>query len=360
VGTVCIESVNRRLRLRFFVDGLRRAFSLKMEDTKDNRIRAALVARQIEVDILSNTFDHSLQRYKPSAKLVPQNLTVTELFDNFIAYKATGGVRPSTLDKYKALLNHLRSHKVGSMVAKVVGPEVAKEFSLSIKDGLAPAIYKERIGLLAACWRWAKLPLNPWGNIYKSLRARKPPPKPFTTEEVRDIIAAFRGHKYYHHYADFVEFLFLSGVRTGEARGLTWGNVAPDFKSVLIAESMTKGERIPTKTGKIRRIPLCKRLRQMLAQRKPIGVSPDDLVFPSLTGLPIDELNFAKRAWKSTLQQLGITYRRPYLTRSTFVSHMIAAGVSPVVVAAISGHSLRVLYESYAGVVTNVEIPDLY
>ncbi len=47
-------------------------------------------------------------------------------------------------------------------------------------------------------------------------------PKPFTSEEIKAIIQGFEQDRYYSHYAGFVEFLFGTGCRTGEAIGLCW------------------------------------------------------------------------------------------------------------------------------------------
>jgi integrase len=56
-----------------------------------------------------------------------------------------------------------------------------------------------------------------------------------------------------------------------------------------------------------------------------------------------------------------VTYRKPYLTRSTFVSHCLQARMPPAVVAEITGHDVKTLYRDYAGcIVARPEIPDLY
>jgi len=53
-------------------------------------------------------------------------------------------------------------------------------------------------------------------------------PRPFSKEEMGAIIQAFRTDRYYSPYGDFVQFLFETGCRTGEAIGLRWGHLSDD------------------------------------------------------------------------------------------------------------------------------------
>ncbi|MBD2308872.1 site-specific integrase [Chroococcidiopsis sp. FACHB-1243] len=359
-GTVSVESFRGRLRLRFRIDGIQKTLAVNLDDTKENRIRASLIARQIELDLLGGTFDHTLEKYRPSPQKPPliQNITVATLFEQFIDSKVED-VSASTLSKYKSTLGHIKEHAIGNKLVPTIGVDAAKEFASFLKPKLSERVYKERLGLLAACWSWTKQPDNPWKVIQGRVRvAPRRRPAPFTKSEVRAIIQAFKENRYYHHYAPYVEFLFLSGVRTGEARALRWGSVGSN--TIWIGESISKGKRGTTKTNRDRHIPINHKLRKLLNGIKPRDARPDDLVFPSPTGKPIDEHNFAMRAWKKILGKLGIPYRRPYLTRATFISHALESGMSPVTVAAITGHDVRVLYDFYVGLVKDVHIPDLY
>ncbi len=78
---------------------------------------------------------------------------------------------------------------------------------------------------------------------------------------------------------------------------------------------------------------------------------PDDLVFPSPKGGAIDDQNFRPRAWKKILAECSIEYRRPYALRHSAISHALANGANPIDVAAQTGHSVKVLFETYAHVI---------
>ena len=60
---------------------------------------------------------------------------------------------------------------------------------------------------------------NPWQELKVRLKPTQMP-KPFTLSDVKKIIQTFREHPRFQHYADYVQFKFETGCRTGEANGL--------------------------------------------------------------------------------------------------------------------------------------------
>jgi integrase len=378
-GTVVVEKFKNRLRLRWRVTGERYCLSLGLPDTKESRKLAEVKARQIELDIISGNFDRTLTKYKPQSLVqskpaaIVNLITCGELFQQFIDYKAKF-LHPRSLDRYKTTLKYLQQfHCNGtSRISLADKPAIhleqscSEQFNLWLKSKNAERARKERLILLSACWVWGKtrgiVETNPWQDLQKQVReAPKQPPKPFTKDEVRAILAAFKTHLQYKHYADFVEFMFLTGVRTAEAIGLRWQHISEDFASVWIGESLSRGVRKSTKTNKARYIPLNDKLKTLLKARVPENYQPDDLVFPSPDGLPIDDHNFRNRAWLKILEQAGVEYRKPYNTRHTFVSMCLEAGMNPVVVASITGHDVQTLYRNYAGcVVSRPSVPELF
>lgn len=226
---------------------------------------------------------------------------------------------------------------------------------------MSPLTLKERITLIKGCWDWAQkqglLESNPWGE----LRVRVPPqpkPRPFTKDEVRKILAAFQQSRYYRHYADFVEFMFHTGLRTGEGIGLRWEHVSPDCSQIWIGESISRGVRKETKTNVARTLTLPLDLQKMLMRRR--ETAEGELVFTAPRGGPIDDHNFRNRAWEKCLNVAGVEYRKPYITRSTFVSHCLASGMNPAALAELTGHDIETLYRDYAGSIESTpKVPKL-
>jgi integrase len=130
-------------------------------------------------------------------------------------------------------------------------------------------------------------------------------PKPFTSEEIKAIIQGFKTDKYYSHYVEFVEFLFGTGCRTGEAIGLCWKHLSGDCSTVWIGESLSRGVRKSTKTNRARTIALTPKLQDILISLKPENIDPELPVFTSSKGNYIDDHNFRNRAWKSVLSKVG-------------------------------------------------------
>jgi integrase len=95
---------------------------------------------------------------------------------------------------------------------------------------------------------------NPWEAVLRRIKVPpKQAPKPFTREEMSAVITAFRSDRYYSFYADYVEFLLLSGVRIGEANSLRWRHVADDCSTMWIGESLSRGVRkITTRLGRLK------------------------------------------------------------------------------------------------------------
>jgi integrase len=174
----------------------------------------------------------------------------------------------------------------------------------------------------------------------------------------QDVLAPITTHRY---YTDFVTFLFGTGCRTGEAVGLQWCHLSEDYTKVWIGESVSRGKRKATKTNKAREFKLPSYRVTLRSSRKPVDAKPTDWVFPALEGGPIDAQNFRNRAWTAVLEQAGVTYRKPYSTRHTFITHALAKGVNPMLVAEMTGHDPETLLKYYAtDIQGGLQCPDIF
>ncbi len=358
-GTVRVEVFKDRLRLAWSWQGKRFWLYIGLPDSRANRKAAEIKARTIELDMTSGNFDPSLAKYKPELQ---QQILVTELFDRFLAYKQRQ-VTDRTFTKYIGLQKHVSAF-FGNKTTVSVTETVSENFRswLLVDRKLSPITVRERIVMMNACWEWAikkKLVTeNPWADIKTSVPPKQRP-QPFTIAEITAIVHKFRSDSNLSNYADYVEFKFGVGLRTGEAAALTWQHCSPECDRIWIGESLSNGSRKSTKTNKARTVPLTPRLQQILLSRASADSGLDDLIFTSHEGKAIDAKNFCKRYWKPALAELGIAYRQPYTTRHTLISHGLESGMNPVAIAALTGHDVRTLYENYAGLVNPPQLPDL-
>lgn len=353
---VKVENDDGRLRLRFTYRGKRYSMAVGLPDSKVNRIFAQQKANQIELDIVSGNFDLTLKKYKP-LKATSKNLAmmeVAELFRKFIESQTKAkNLQKGSLCRYTATLIHLERF-FASKPADKIDNFLAEAFLEYLLNQVCERTAKDYLILVKACWEWSEeaLTLNPWSTVLGKVKpSPKQKVKPFTVAEVRMILEAFRTDRYYRHYVDFVAFLFGTGCRFGEAVALQWKHVADDYSTVWIGESVSRGVRKTTKTGKDRTVTLTSKVSNMLEYRKPINWDSEDLVFPAPKGGTINDRSFRRRAWKKILEQLEIQYRKPYATRHTAISHALANGANPLAVAEATGHDPQILFKHYASVI---------
>lgn len=93
---------------------------------------------------------------------------------------------------------------------------------------------------LSACCNWAiknnLITTNPFNGLANEIKIKKISTEdndinPFSKEEREAIIAAFKANSYYKHYANYVQFLFLTGARPSEVIALQWKHITNKFIS---------------------------------------------------------------------------------------------------------------------------------
>lgn len=190
----------------------------------------------------------------------------------------------------------------------------------------------------------------------KRLKARRPEIEPFSLDDVERIRTAIRPD--FRHY---VTVRFFTGLRTGEINGLKWRYIDFDQGLIRVRETFSAGEaeenaKTETSLRDIPMLPMVKQaLREQWEQRHPTS----EYVFCSREGNPVDANNFANRVWYPILRYLGITRRRPYQTRHTTATLMLASGENPEWIAKLMGHaSTQMLFTVYSRFVPNLTRQD--
>jgi integrase len=83
--------------------------------------------------------------------------------------------------------------------------------------------------------------------------------------------------------------------------------------------------------------------------RNLVGPEYSEVVFPSFSNRR-HALQGGRKAWASALKKAGIPFFPIYNLRHTFASRMTAAGVSPITIAQMLGHSSTRIVPRYAQV----------
>jgi integrase len=357
-GSVAIEDFGGMLRLRWRAGGRRFALALGLPaDSAVNQAIAQQRAISIQLDLVSGNFDPTLEKYRGATIDQPDRERVLDLWERYCQHKARMVTSARTMEKYRALGQHLTQSGLAGRPVATVNQAIALHFVGYLRDRLAPRTAREHLTNLAACWRWADHDPGVWEMARSPVKVSpRQKDRPFSEQEIGAILLGFQSH--FPHYLPFVQFLLGTGCRIGEARGLLWRHVDQDCRTVWIGETLDRfGQRRPTKNRAARTVVLPDSLRSMMANLRR-GRS-EDLVFPGPRGEAIDDHNFSRRIWRKVLADQNIPYRKPRITRHTVVSHAVAAGANVADLAAQTGHTARVLLQDYLSPLGRPVLPDL-
>lgn len=335
-GKVAIYAQDGYLRLRWRHEGKRYTIALGLLEHDAIAYQLAQQrANTIQLDMLSGNFDHTLVKYKPKKiESAPSADPIDPrcIYDSFLEFKRSQ-VSPATFKKYLSLLPDLEH----------IQPENVLQY---LGDRNNPETVKRKLEWLAQAYKYVGID-NPFQNVQQLHKV--PPklsPRPFTDEEVQKILKGFV--ELSPHYLPYVQFCLSTGARLQEVNCLTWSQISDNCEIIEILDF---------KRGKKRSFKLPELAIAALKSAPKIG----EYVFTSAEGYKIDAGNFRNRHWRKVLEAQKIDYRRPYLCRSTAISHALASGASPMSIAAVTGHDVETLYRDYAGFIeSSPTMPDLF
>jgi len=190
----------------------------------------------------------------------------------------------------------------------------------------------------------------------KPLRQKKPDIEPFTMEDINLILKTVRPD-----FRNYLAVRFWTGLRTSEANGLRWERIDFENEMILVRETYVRGVlQESTKTYESARdIPMLGPVKKALMDQRKMVPTDIEWVFCNKAGNPINNQNFTRRVWRPLLKSLNLKYRRPYQTRHTAATLMLASGEAPEWVARILGHSTtEMLFRVYSRYVPNVTRKD--
>ena len=303
--------------------------------------RAQTLSAQIWQDFQDGSFDSTLLRYQP---VVPGTADPSLLASLQEMADATG---------YPRVIHALRLvQRFGKPLR--TDPQVLDFIRWMELQGLSP---KTRVGIISACRK-----VQP-SNSALRVPDLKVPHRSIEYEvlsrtEVLQVLHDLKTNDQWFY--PIFAFWLGTGLRNSELIGMTWDCIRWEQQEVLVMKSLkrirtntTARQWAPTKTGKDRVVPLSDSVLEVLvehqvAMQQQRLYRSDGLIFltPRTHDFLYDNLLIA--AWKRSLNRCGIRYRRLYAQRHTFLSHTLAAGNSPADVAAVAGHRIETLLNTYA------------
>ena len=175
--------------------------------------------------------------------------------------------------------------------------------------------------------------------------------EPFSLTEVETILQTVR-----EDYRNYYLLRFYTGMRTGEIDGLKWEFVDFERREILVRETLINGETEYTKTdGSQREIPMFGPVYEALKAQHAATGKLSKFVFCNSEAKPLDHNNVTKRVWYPLLRALNLKKRRPYQTRHTAATLLLASGENPEWVARTLGHSsTEMLFKVYSRYIPNL------
>jgi len=257
-------------------------------------------------------------------------------------------VRPRTLELYRwALQVHLIPYFGRRRLDQITVDDVAAYIVHMRRKGLKGWTITSSLRplsmIFAQAVRKGQISVNPMSQLERGERPKHDDQRPkriLALDEMRALLAATVPLQ----MRCLFELLLTTGVRIGEALGLTVADLDTDGSIIRVECQLGRdGARVPLKTDESRRaidIPphLMRRLRALLLQRGDLG-TPEAFVFASRNGTGL-ERKTVRAAYTRAIAASGIAAPAPTLhnLRDSHASMLIARHYTPVDVQHRLGH----------------------
>ncbi len=396
MGKVRTRPETGRLYLDFSYLGKRCREYTSLEDTPRNRRKVESLLKKVLEEISLGTFDYAtlFPGSKRAAKFrngpatgsdgssaqpaptpgpvpavaPPEFVPSTPLFKDFAdtwKMECTPQWRPSHLEAVEGVLSKYLLPAFADRAVETIKRADVLAFRAQLSKHQSPTGRRLGNNRINKIMTFLRQILNEAANRYefpqafqgiKPLKMLKTEVHPFTLDEVNLILEKVRPD-----YRNYMAVRFFSGLRSGEMHGLRWKNIDFDAGLILVRETLVKGEvQSGGKTYEsVRDVPMLPIVREALEAQYKVTGGRYEWVFCNRNGMPIDTNNFVKRVWRPMLAYVDLPYRRPYQTRHTTATLMLAAGESPEWIASILGHtSTEMLFKTYSRFVPNLTRQD--
>jgi integrase len=344
-----VKRLSGNYAIVYYVDGKQ-----KWETIGPSRREAerALTARKREVD--TGTWRE------------PSSETLASYAERWLAHRdpaRVGGagrtrLSPSTFEGYRLNLERHVLPRLGSRALSSLRTEDVDRLIAELEaDGKAPGTVRNVVvplrKMLADAVRQGLLLANP------AARADLPPAQDFAgkeirpahTDAIRQALIERAPTDPLRRDRDLFVCLFDvalgTGLRLGELRALRWRDVDRERSLIRVerAYSRQKLRRPKTESG-IRSVPLFASVEAAFRELAARAVereryAPEELVFASMRGTPLQPSNFRQRVWDPALRLAGVESEgyRFHDLRHTCVSRLVAAGADVKLVQAVAGHA---------------------
>jgi integrase len=319
----------------------------------DGRVRYKECSGRTKIEALEKKRE---AEKKGARGLDKEKTTLGEYLDRWLTDAVKPSVEETTYASYeRCVRKHIKPRIGGFPLGELSATHVQGFFAELHKDevsgGNAKKVGEVLSSALEQAVRDGLIPVSPASSVTKPKAERKEI-QPFTSEEVKRILAAAASHRLHALFA----LAAGTGAREGELLALNWSDV--DFKegTLSIRKSLAQvkgGGRIKETKSKrgVRVVSLptfCIDALRAHRERMEVAGLLAAPVFCTRTGGYLSKSSFVRQDHKPLLARAQVRYRKFHTFRHTHVSELLAAGESVVEVARRIGDSPEVVLKTYA------------
>lgn len=248
-------------------------------------------------------------------------------------------LRFSTARNYRHLVRRHLLPFFGSIKLPEIGAVDVQGFLAGKSKRYAPKTVLSLRNLLSKIFgtaqRWDYLQANPAKGAQVPTLIHTRERLTLTPQQVRAVLAELR-----EPFRTMVLLAVLSGLRRGEVLGLRWKRVDFDDGSILVAESNYEGHFSAPKTRASRRkVFVDGVVLEALVRLRPSNTQPDDLVFCTERGTPLNPNNVRCRVLHPACGRAGIPLVGWHNFRYTYSTWANPTGESIKALQSQLGHS---------------------
>jgi integrase len=279
--------------------------------------------------------------------------TVAEWLAHWLTeVKARDGTRPSTLRRYREVVDGHLVPVLGKVRLDKLAPLDVERLLAARRDSVSPATLVKIHAVLRVALADAERRDRVARNVARSVRApalAEEERRALTVEEAKKLLAAAVGDRY-----ETVFVLGLTmGLRRGEVLGLRWDDVNLDTRTLRVQRALQRvsGELrlVEPKTRSSRRpLPILLLAVKALEKHRTHqdeerraagdGWQPTGLVFTTRVGGPIEPRNLNRR-FEELRRRVDLPWLRLHDLRHACATFLLAHGVDPRTVMEILGHT---------------------
>ena len=222
-------------------DGAVATWGFVLEAGKQNGKRRRIARRGFSTKREAQTAAHEIEKSLDGlGPIVPSAVTVAEWLDHWMQVRHSEGIKASTLDSYRAIIDSRIKPSIGLIrLRDLTSLDIQKFYSSLLTHGLSTGSVKNTHTMLHKALRDAVterlIPRNYAEGAFKT-RVKRREVKGWASANLRTFLDAAAEHRMY----PLMRLSAMTGMRRAEVIGLRWNDVDLKNDTVHVRKTLTK------------------------------------------------------------------------------------------------------------------------